>query len=177
MTLANLISVARIIFILLLFLTEPLSMAFYLIYAISGISDMADGYIARKTNTASRLGEKLDSAADLIMFIVLIIMLYPVINPPVRVLVWIIAIGLTRLLAVAVVFIKYKTFGMLHTYGNKITGFIVILLPFFLKIVPTDILLYIVCTIASISAVEELIIDIMTNEFQANRKSLLSGRI
>ena len=51
------------------------------------VSDDLDGYIARKTETASKLGEKLDSVADLIMVVVLTIVLYPIINPTVQIIV------------------------------------------------------------------------------------------
>ena len=38
-----------------------------IIFAIAGISDVADGYIARKYNMVSRLGEALDPLADKLM--------------------------------------------------------------------------------------------------------------
>lgn len=65
-SIANYISISRILLVLALIFIEPLSTTFYIIYFISGISDILDGFIARKYNVTSTLGEKLDSIADLI---------------------------------------------------------------------------------------------------------------
>ena len=46
---ANYISISRIIMSVLLIITEAFSVAFYIIYICCGISDMLDGFIARRT--------------------------------------------------------------------------------------------------------------------------------
>ncbi|MFZ2538633.1 MAG: CDP-alcohol phosphatidyltransferase family protein, partial [Oscillospiraceae bacterium] len=119
---ANYISILRILLALTLALVKPLSIAFMVIYLVCGISDVFDGYIARKTDTVSRLGGKLDSIADLIMVAVLMIVLFPIINPTVQIITWIVIVVIIRAMSMIVVFVKYKTFEILHTYGNKITG-------------------------------------------------------
>ena len=43
---------------------------FFVFYLLAGFSDMIDGTIARKTNTASEFGAKLDTVADLIFYTV-----------------------------------------------------------------------------------------------------------
>jgi CDP-diacylglycerol--glycerol-3-phosphate 3-phosphatidyltransferase len=172
--LANYISIARIILVLFLAFLEPLSFHFYLIYTVSGISDIMDGYIARKTKSSSKLGEKLDSAADFIMVVVLIPIFYTILNPGIVILLWIIVIGIIRVISLLIVLIKYKTFGMLHTYGNKITGLILFLIPLLLIVVPKSILMYLVCSIASVSALEELGINLLSKELSANKKSIFS---
>ena len=86
----NIISFIRIIFSFLLIFVKPLSLAFYAIYIICGLSDMVDGFIARKMRTTSRLGEKLDSIADMIMVGVVLVVIYPIVNPTVVILIWII---------------------------------------------------------------------------------------
>lgn len=173
-SIANYISIIRILLVLSLVLIKPLSTEFYIIYVIAGISDIFDGYIARKTNTMSKLGEKLDSAADFIMFVVLIIILYPIINPTLQILIWIVIIGIIRIVSIIIVFIKYKTFGMLHTYSNKITGLMLFVLPLFLVSIKPDVLMYIICILASASAVEEIVIHLLSNELNANRKSIFT---
>jgi CDP-diacylglycerol--glycerol-3-phosphate 3-phosphatidyltransferase len=172
--LANYISITRIILVLFLAFLEPLSFHFYLIYTVSGISDIMDGYIARKTKSSSKLGEKLDSAADFIMVVVLIPIFYTILNPGIVILLWIIVIGIIRVISLLIVLIKYKTFGMLHTYGNKITGLILFLIPLLLIVVPKSILMYLVCSIASVSALEELGINLLSKELSANKKSIFS---
>lgn len=172
--LANDISIARIILVLILAFLEPLSLLFYIIYIMSGISDIMDGYIARKTNTTSKLGEKLDSVADFFMVVVLIPVFYTILNPDTFILLWIIVIGIIRVISLIIVLAKYKTFGMLHTYGNKITGLILFLIPLLLIAVPEEVLIYLVCSIASITALEEIGINLSSKEFSANKKSIFT---
>lgn len=169
---ANYMSIARMVLALILIFTEPLSAAFFVVYFLCGISDILDGYIARKLNTTSKLGEKLDSAADLIMDAVLIIILYPIVNPTVEILLWIAIIAIIRIVSVIVVFAKYRTFGMIHTYANKVTGLILFIFPLLLSIIQSHALIYAICVIATLSAVEEFVIDLLSKELQANKKSL-----
>ena len=170
----NYISFSRIIFSLILIFIKPLSVAFYAIYIICGFSDILDGFIARKTGTTSRLGEKLDSMADMIMTGVLLVVLYPIVNPATKIIIWIISIGIIRLASMVVAMKKYKTFAMLHTYGNKITGIVLFIFPILLPYINTTMLMYIICVVASISAIEELIIQLTSSELQANRQSIFT---
>ncbi len=166
---ANVISIARIFLILTLFLIRPLSVGFFVIYIICGISDMLDGYVARKLGIQSKFGEKLDSVADLIMVTVLIIILYPIINMSLTITYWIVGIVIIRILSMIILFIKYKTFGILHTIGNKVTGLMLFLFPI---IIQSEVLIYLLCITASISAIEELFIHILSKEFNGNQKSI-----
>ena len=174
-SIANYISTARIFLALTLLLVKPLSVTFFVIYFLCGISDVIDGYIARKTDTVSKWGGKLDSAADLIMIMVLMLILYPIINLTVEIIVWIVIIGIIRATSMIMVFIKYKTFGILHTYSNKITGTALFISPLAILFIQSDILLmYILCIVASISAIEEFLIHLSSKELEINRKSILT---
>lgn len=169
---ANYISSARIILALSLALVEPLGLWFYAIYILCGFSDVIDGYIARKTNTSSTLGAKLDSIADFVMVVVLIIVLYPLINLTNLIITWIAVIGMIKVSSMGVVYLKFKTFGILHTYGNKLTGLLLFAFPFTLAISQSSVPIYIICGFATISAVEELIIHLKSKELYLNRKSI-----
>jgi CDP-diacylglycerol--glycerol-3-phosphate 3-phosphatidyltransferase len=174
---ANFLSISRIVFAFALFFAEPLGIAFCAIYFICVLTDILDGYIARKTRTESKLGEKLDSVADLTFVVVLMIILFPVINPSVEVMIWIGIIGIIRVSSLLVAFVKYKTFAILHTYGNKITGLLLCVFPFAAYLVQShQILMYIMCGVASISALEELVIHLMSDELRPNRGSLFDRR-
>ena len=70
-TIPNYISVGRIILSLTLILIKPLSLAFYVIYIVCGLSDIVDGFIAPNTRTTSILGAKLDSMGDMVMAFVI----------------------------------------------------------------------------------------------------------
>jgi len=173
----NCISFSRIIISIILIFTKPLSVAFYTLYIICGCSDIIDGFIARKTGTTSRLGEKLDSIADLIMVGVLLVVLYPIINPTTEIIIWIISIGIIRLVSMVAALKKYKIFASIHTYGNKITGLILFIFPMLLPYIHTNVLMYIICAVASISAIEELIIQMTSNQLQLNKKSIFEKSV
>lgn len=168
----NFISVSRIFFSLALILIDPLSLVFYTVYIICGFSDIIDGFIARKTGTTSVFGAKLDSIADMIMIGVLLSLFYTIINPKIEIIICVILIGTIRLIAMIVALKKYKTFASIHTYGNKITGIILFLFPILILYIDTTILMYIICVVASISATEELIIQLTSYELQLNRQSI-----
>jgi CDP-diacylglycerol--glycerol-3-phosphate 3-phosphatidyltransferase len=170
----NFISLIRIIFSLTLIFVEPLSTGFYVIYIICGLSDFLDGFIARKTGTASKFGAKLDSAADLIMIGVLLVVLYPIIGTSSLIDIWVILIAIIRIISMIAAFKKYKTFAGLHTYGNKITGIVLFIFPILLFLVHTAMLMYIICVVACLSAIEELIIHLTSSKLQLNRKSIFT---
>jgi CDP-diacylglycerol---glycerol-3-phosphate 3-phosphatidyltransferase len=69
---------------------------------------------------------------------------------------------------------KHRTFAFIHTYGNKITGLVIFIFPLFIQYVDINILMYILCVIASTSAIEELIIQLTSNKLQVNKKSIFS---
>ncbi|TCO70659.1 CDP-alcohol phosphatidyltransferase family protein [Marinisporobacter balticus] len=171
--LPNCISFSRIIFSLLLIYTKPLSLAFYLIYIICGLSDIIDGFIARKTGTTSSFGAKLDSIADMIMAGILLFLIYPITNFTNKIVIWIILIAIIRLTSMFIAMKKYKTFASIHTYGNKITGIVLFLFPILLPYINTTMLMYIICVVASISAIEELIIQLTSSQLELNKQSIL----
>ena len=172
----NCISFSRIIFSLILIFITPLSIAFYAIYIICGFSDIMDGFIARKTVTTSILGAKLDSMADIIMTGVFLLVFYPIVNPATKIVIWIISIAIIRLASMVIAIKKYKTFASLHTYGNKITGLVLFIFPILLPFVHTTVLMYIICAVASISAIEELIIQLTSSQLQLNKQSIFENR-
>lgn len=57
----NVLSVIRILLSVSLLTLMPATVLFWCIYGLGGLSDMADGYLARKMNAASKTGAALDS--------------------------------------------------------------------------------------------------------------------
>ena len=152
---ANLITSCRILFSLLLFFFPALSPGFYGLYLAAGLSDMLDGFVARRTNTASPLGAKLDSMADIIFLAVCLIKLLPVLTLPVWLWVWVGLIALLRLVNILSGFVCRKKLVLLHTKANKLTGALLFLLPLslgFLNLLYTAVPL---CTLASFAAIQE----------------------
>lgn len=172
-TVPNFLSFIRIVLSAIMLFIKPLSLGFYIIYIICGISDILDGFIARKTGTSSRYGARLDTIADIIMAAVLLIKVFPLLKLPSIIILWVITIGIVRLVSIIVVFVRFNTFAMLHTYGNKLTGLILFLIPIFLINNSSTCWMYMICIIASLSSVEELLVQLTSKELNPDRKSII----
>lgn len=172
MYIANYITFSRIILSLSLLFFEPLSIVFNTIYIVAGLSDILDGYIARKSGTASTFGARLDSIADLIMVTVVLYMYFPLLNLSTQVYVWILGIALIRVLSLTVVYTKFRELGILHSYGNKFTGIILFMTPLLIQVIPVHNMVYLLCIVGTVSAVEELVIHLMSKKLDLNAKSL-----
>ena len=61
----NIITILRFIGAACLPFCDPAGAAFWVIYGLCGVSDMADGYLARSMHAESRTGAVLDSVADI----------------------------------------------------------------------------------------------------------------
>jgi CDP-diacylglycerol--glycerol-3-phosphate 3-phosphatidyltransferase len=164
----NAITVLRILLSVILLFLKPLTLLFLLIYSICGFTDIIDGYIARKTNADSSFGSKIDSIADIIFISAVIVAFIPVLVIPNGILIWIILIAFVRIASFWVVYFKYHTFAILHTYANKVTGLILFCFPYLYRLVDINILGWVMCIIASMSAIEELVINITSKELLRN---------
>ena len=152
---ANLITSCRILLSLLLLFFPALSPGFYGLYLAAGLSDMLDGYVARRTNSASPLGAKLDSMADLVFLAVCLIKLLPVLALPVWLWVWVGLIALLRLVNVVSGFVRRKKLVLLHTRANKLTGALLFLLPLSLGFLDISCTAVPLCALASFAAIQE----------------------
>lgn len=170
--LANYISISRIFLSVFLLFTQPLSLWFFLILIVCGISDFFDGYVARTYGLKSNFGAVLDSFADVIFFFCFLISLLSVLNLSYFMILWIICIFLIKLISLVIGFIKFHKFTFIHTYLNKITGAYLILLPFILLLFKSNLILVILWVVATFAALEELIIIISDKDLNLNRKSI-----
>ena len=116
---------------------------------------MIDGTVARKTNTVSKFGERLDSSADMLFVLVCFIKLIPLLDIPLWLYIWISVIVLIRIVNIISGFVIQKRFVILHTVLNKLTGALLFLLPLTLQFVDLPYSAAIVCFIATFAAVQE----------------------
>ncbi len=152
---ANIITLIRIICSIALLFFPALSPAFYALYITAGISDIADGTVARKTGTVSDFGAKLDTAADFIMAVVCLIKLIPVLDVPIWLIIWIAVIALIKVINIISGYVKRKEFVAAHTVINKVTGIILFLLPFTLTFIDIKYSGIFICILATFAAIQE----------------------
>ena len=152
---ANILTSFRILGSILLLFFPVFSQAFYSIYLLCGFSDMIDGTIARKTNSASEFGAKMDTVADLVFVAVSLIKLMSAIHIPGWLRIWVSVIAIIKIGNVIWGYISKKQFISLHTIMNKVTGLLLFLLPLTLFFVELKYSSLVVCSIATFSAIQE----------------------
>ena len=140
--------------IVLIFLYMP-SFSFFILYVICGLSDVLDGIIARKTNTTSNFGAKLDTIADFIFVTILLIKILYAVEVPIVLWIWIILIAGIKVANVMFGFIHKKRLVVEHTLLNKCTGVLLFLLPLALFWVEFKYSAMVVCIVATFAAIQE----------------------
>lgn len=153
--LPNGITLLRILCSLTLLFCMPLSLPFYVLYTAAGLSDIFDGLIARKTNTASKFGAKLDTFADIVFAAVTLIKLLPILELPVWIIIWVGVIALIKLVNIAIGFVRKHTLTAVHSVINKVTGALLFILPFTIPIINIRYTAPLVCIVAIVAAITE----------------------
>ena len=116
---------------------------------------MIDGTVARKTGAVSNFGAKLDTVSDFVFMAVCVVKLFPKINISVWLWIWIAIIAIVKVINIVMGFIRRKKLVALHTFLNKITGLLLFLLPLTLQFILPTYSFAVVCTIATIAAIQE----------------------
>ena len=120
----NILSASRIALCLPLLLADAMTVLFWVLYMIAGITDMLDGLLARRWGVESKFGARLDSLADFVFVLAVGYKLFPWLKLPATL--WMM-IGLIALIKVANAISSYmvkRRIEFLHTRANKLTGFL-----------------------------------------------------
>ena len=129
---------------------------FWTLYLLCVFSDVLDGAVARSTGTVSRLGERLDTIADIIFVAVWIVLFIPAMNVGRWLWIWTGIIALIKVVNVISGLAMKKGFVAKHTPANKATGILLFLLPMVILLevikVPYIVL---VCLLATFAAIQE----------------------
>ena len=153
--LPNIITALRFFGAVSLLLFDFGSVAFWVIYVACGISDMLDGYLARKLRCESKTGALLDSLADLVFVACCYYKLIPVLAFPKWLWIWGGAIVAIKVINQISALVMYKKFHFPHTIANKVTGVLLFLgvpLTVFLEsIIP----MAVIAAVATFAAVQE----------------------
>ena len=149
----NILSALRLLGAVCLLLSDPAGAAFWVIYGLCGISDMVDGYLARRLHAESKTGAMLDSVADICFVACCAIRLLPVLQIPTWLWIWaglIVFIKMSNQISALVV---HKRLCFPHTFANKLTGLLLFLsVPLtFWSVIP----IAIVAGVATIAAIQE----------------------
>ena len=161
---ANTLTGCRIFGSILLLFFPVFSVLFYIIYLFCGFIDMIDGTIARKTNSASKFGSQLDTIADFVFVVVALFKLLPVICIPGWLWIWGGVIAVIKISNIIWGYVSKKQFISLHTIMNKVTGLLLFLLPLTVSFAELQYIAIAVCSIATLSAIQEGVYVIIDSE-------------
>ena len=154
---------------------KPFTLAFNTVYIICGISDAFDGFVARLTKSASEFGAKLDSVADLAFYAAMFSRVMPRLIDVLDGAIWyfVITVLVIRISSYITAFVKYRCFASLHTYLNKLTGFLVFFIPLIVQAGIFNTYCCVLCTISGFAAIEELFIHLFSKDY-SDRKTLIN---
>ena len=152
---ANIITGIRILCSIAILFTKFPSPAFYFLYVTAGITDMIDGAAARKANTVSEFGAKLDTAADFVFVAVCLLKLIPLLDIPKWLYIWTAVIALVKVINIVCGYVMRRKFVAAHTVMNKVTGILLFILPLTMQTLDLKYTGAAVCTVALFAAVQE----------------------
>ncbi len=176
----NLLSFLRVLFSFsLIFLIEK-PVYFLAVYLFCGVTDVADGFIARRFQAESKFGAKLDSLGDFTFFMSALFSLFILagIENNLSVFILTAVVFLIRGVNFLLAKIKFNLWGSIHTLGNKTAGFVVfMILPLcvYMGYFPLWMLIF-AGAAAILSALEESLIILTNDVFDENKKSFFRNR-
>ena len=151
----NILSASRIALCLPLLLVDAMTLPFWVLYLIAGMTDMLDGLLARRWGVESQFGARLDSLADIVFVLAVGYKLFPWLKLPTALWIMIGLIALVKIInAISSYVVKHKI-AFLHTKANKLTGFLLFVgmmtigQPYFLPVA------WVVACIALFAAIQE----------------------
>lgn len=155
---ANVITGLRIVCGLSLIFCPMFSKLFFALYTVCGLSDILDGLIARATKTESTFGARLDTAADTVFAVVVLIKLILSVHIPVWLIVCVICIAAIKCINIISAFVICGHYVSEHTVMNKLCGLILYAIPFCIGRIPwqfSALLCIIGCVCAAFAAIRE----------------------
>ena len=129
------------------------SCAFWAFYFVCGLSDMADGYLARKLGCESKTGALLDSLADFAFVICCCWKIIPLLSFSKWLWIWGGMIVVIKIINQISALVMYKKCIFPHTIANKVTGvllFVGVPLTVFLESMVPMVIIAVVATFAAV---------------------------
>ena len=120
----DLLSMSRIVLCLPLLMVDTMTVPFWVLYLIAGLTDILDGFLARRWGVESKFGARLDSLADFVFVLVVGYKLFPWLKLPTALWMMIGLIALVKVINAISSFVVKHRIAFLHTKANKLTGFL-----------------------------------------------------
>ena len=151
--LPNILSSLRMVGAVALLLSNVSSSPFWVLYIVCGISDIADGWLARKLKCVTRTGALLDSLADFCFVACCAWKLLPILELPQWLWLWAGVIVVIKVVNQISAIARHGHCRFPHTLANKWAGFLLfIAIPMtFWSIIPISI----TAIVATFAAVQE----------------------
>ena len=170
LTLANQITIGRIVvvpfFIVAVLYYSPesdyLRFVALGLFLFAGISDLADGYIARRWQQKTQVGAFLDPLADKILLMSAFFCLYlmngyfPAVRFPIWLVVAVISLDVILLIGTAVIQLLYRNFEIQPTFWGKANTFVQVLcvIGFLLQLSISHYLWYITLILICVAGID-----------------------
>lgn len=174
----NILSSLRILGAISIIFLEPFSIPFFVVYGVAGVTDVLDGFIARKFKLESRIGSIIDSVADWSLLLIMAIRVLPYLLTILEWWNWVIILVpfVFHVTGYIVCLIRYRCFSSVHTYLNKIMSAAIFLFPF--TFIGEIYWLYNSYEIffgvfALLGSIEINLIHLLSNEYDETNKTLL----
>ncbi len=151
--LPNILSSLRMVGAVALLPCNVSSSTFWVLYIVCGISDMADGWLARKLKCVTKKGALLDSLADICFVACCACRILPILELPQWLWLWAGVIVAMKVVNQLSALVRYGHCSFPHTLANKWAGFLLfIAVPMtFVSIIPISI----VAAVATFAAIHE----------------------
>ncbi len=155
---ANIITGIRIVCALALIFCPTFSSRFYAFYILGGISDVLDGIVARRFGKETKLGARLDTTADIIFTVIVLIKTVRTVHIPVWLIIWTMGIAVIKCINIISGFVIFKRFVSEHTVMNKVCGVLLFAIMLCIGKIPSrpvSVLIILTCFAATFAAVQE----------------------
>ncbi len=167
----NLLSMLRLALVpvLAILAVTDQAVGFLILLSFSLISDVLDGYLARKLQQTTELGARLDSWGDMLTYGVMILGLY-LIWPAIfnDQAIFLFAAMLSYILPVALALNRFGSYPSYHTWGAKLAA--VLIAPAYYLLILSDNQLFfrVVIVLHGLVAIEEMVITLMLKHPKTN---------
>ncbi len=176
LTVPNLLSFYRIFSfpVVLYFALARNESVYFILLLVNLVTDVLDGFIARKFNMQTEFGARLDSFADIGMYVLAFVGVVCFKAKEIEPYVMSFYLFLLFFVLPEIVsFIKFRSFPSLHLYSSKIGGFLMGGFFFTLFVFGFySVFYYVMLLVAIISFMEEIIVVLVLSKLKSDVKGL-----